>query len=60
MAHSITMRRDPDLQKLLDRLRKQTARSRSDLVRDALRRHLNLLRFAEPGGYVTDTEHAAG
>ena len=60
MAHSITMRRDPDLQKLLERLRKQTARSRSDLVRDALRRHLSLLRFAEPSGSVTDTEHAAG
>jgi len=66
MGNAITIRLDPDLEKLLDRLCRQTGRTRSDLVRDALRRQLNLLRFeqlrrqvlpfAEARGYLTDED----
>ena len=45
MKNAITIRLDPELEKLLDTLAKRTRRSRSDLVRDALRRQLTLLRF---------------
>ncbi|MBI3448274.1 MAG: ribbon-helix-helix protein, CopG family [Acidobacteria bacterium] len=68
MKNAITIRLDPDLEKLLGRLSRQTGRTRSDLVRDALRRQLNLLRFerlrrkvlpfAEARGYLTDEEIA--
>jgi len=64
MRSAVTIRLDPDLQKLLDRLCKQTGRTRSELVRDAFRRQLSLLRFerlrrralpfAEARGYLTD------
>jgi predicted transcriptional regulator len=66
MRNAITIRLDPDLEKLLDRLCRQTGRTRSDLVRDALRRQLSLLRFerlrrrvlpfAEARGYLTDED----
>jgi len=66
MRNAITIRLDADLDKLLDQLCKQTGRSRSDLVRDALRRQLSLLRFetlrrrtlpfAEARGYLTDED----
>ena len=66
MKNAITIRLDPDLEKLLDRLSKQTGRTRSDLIRDALRRQLRLLRFerlrrqalpfAEARGYLTDED----
>ena len=52
--------------KVLDRLSRQLGRSRSDLVRDALRRQLSLLRFeqarrellplAEARGVLTDED----
>ncbi len=68
MKNAITIRLDPDLEKLLNRLCRQTGRSRSELVRDALRRQLNLLRFeqlrrralpfAEARGYLTDEDIA--
>ena len=68
MRSAVTIRLDPDLQKLLDRLCKQTGRTRSELVRDALRRQLSLLRFerlrrrplpfAEARGYLTDEDVA--
>ena len=68
MGNAITIRLDPELEKRLDRLCKQTGRSRSDLVRDALRRQLSLLRFealrrktlpfAEARGYLTDEDVA--
>ena len=44
---SVTIRLDPKLQRDLDRLSRQLGRSRSDLVRDAVRRQLALLRFEE-------------
>ena len=44
---SVTIRLDPKLQRDLDRLSRQLGRSRSDLVRDAVRRQLALLRFEQ-------------
>ena len=66
MKAAVTIRLDADLEKLLDLLCRQTGRTRSDLVRDALRRQLSLLRFerlrrktlpfAEARGYLTDED----
>ncbi len=66
MRNALTIRLDSDLEKLLDRLCKQTGRTRSQLVRDALRRQLRLLQFeqlrgqtmpfAEARGYLTDED----
>jgi predicted transcriptional regulator len=66
MKNVLTIRLEPELEKLLARLAKQTKRSRSDLVREALWRQLNLLRFeelrrrlvpfAEARGYLTDED----
>lgn len=63
---SVTIRLDPKLQRDLDRLSRQLGRSRSDLVRDAVRRQLALLRFeqarrmllpiAESQGILTDED----
>lgn len=44
---SVTIRLDARLQRELDRLSRQLGRTRSDLVRDALRRQLALVRFEE-------------
>ena len=67
-AITFQIRLDPDLDRLLRRLCKQTGRTRSELVRDALRRQLSLLRFerlrrrtlpfAEARGYLTDEDVA--
>lgn len=66
MKNALTVRLEPDLERLLDRLCRETGRTRSDLVRDALRRQLQLLRFetlrrrvlpfAEARGYLTDED----
>jgi predicted transcriptional regulator len=63
---ALTIRLDADLERQLDALAAATGRSRSDLVRDALRRQLTLLRFeqarrrllpfAEASGYLTDDD----
>jgi len=68
MQSAVTIRLDPDLEKLLNRFCKQTGRNRSEVVRDALRRQLSLLRFerlrrralpfAEARGYLTDADVA--
>jgi predicted transcriptional regulator len=68
MSHSITIRLDPSLSQLLDRLMEQTGRTRSEIVREALQRQLSLLRFeqlrrqvlpfAEARGYLTDEDVA--
>jgi predicted transcriptional regulator len=68
MSHAVTIRLDPALEKLLDRLCRLTGRTRSDLVREALRRQLSMLRFeqlrrqalpfAEARGYLTDEDVA--
>ena len=66
MRAAVTIRLDRDLQRLLDRLCRETGRTRSDVVRDALRRPLSLLRFdqlrrkalpfAEARGYLADED----
>lgn len=63
---SVTIRLDPDMERELDRLSARLGRSRSDVVRDALRRQLSLARFeelrrellplAESWGVVTDED----
>jgi predicted transcriptional regulator len=63
---TVTIRLDAKLQKELDRLSRQLGRSRSELVRDALRRQLALTRFeqarrailplAEAQGFLTDED----
>ena len=68
MKSAITIRLDPDLEKLLKRLCRQTGKTRSELVREALRRQLRLFRFerlrrqtlpfAEARGYLTDEDVA--
>ncbi len=64
--NAITIRLDPELEHLLEKICDQTGRTRSDVVRDALRRQLSLLRFeqlrrqvmpfAEARGYLTDED----
>ncbi|MBM4435713.1 MAG: ribbon-helix-helix protein, CopG family [Actinobacteria bacterium] len=63
---AITVRLDGALQRELNRLSRQLGRTRSEIVRDALRRQLALLRFeqartrlmpfAEARGYLTDED----
>ena len=66
MKGTLTIRLDKDLERVLDRLCRQTGQSRSEIVRDALRRELALRRFddlrrrvlpfAEARGYLTDED----
>ncbi len=66
MAAIVTVRLDRSLQRELDRLSRRLGRTRSGIVRDALRRQLALLRFdearrrlapfAEARGYLTDED----
>ena len=68
MKTSITIRLDPELERLLESVCAQSGRTRSEVVRDALRRQLTLLRFeqlrrkvlpfAEARGYLTDEDVA--
>jgi predicted transcriptional regulator len=63
---TVTIRLDAKLQRELSRLSRQLGRSRSELVRDALRRQLalvqfeqarrNLLPLAEAQGFLTDED----
>ncbi len=63
---SVTIRLDAKLQRELDRLSRRLGRSRSDVVRDAVRRQIALLRFeqarrglmplAEARGILTDED----
>ncbi|NNF13231.1 MAG: ribbon-helix-helix protein, CopG family [Gemmatimonadetes bacterium] len=63
---AVTIRLDPELQKQLDRLAKRTGKTRSDIVREALRRQLavaqvedlrkRIMPFAEAAGYLTDED----
>ena len=63
---AVTIRLDPQLQKMLDSVCKQSGRTRSDVLRDALKRQLSILRFeqlrrqmmpfAEARGYLTDED----
>ena len=68
MKGTLTIRIEKDLERVLDRLCKQTGQSRSEIVREALRRELSLRRFedlrrrvlpfAEARGYLTDEDIA--
>jgi predicted transcriptional regulator len=63
---AVTIRLEPELQKLLDQVCKQSGRTRSDVLRDALVRQLSIIRFeqlrrqvmpfAEARGYLTDED----
>lgn len=63
---TVTIRLDPDLEKQLDRAAERSGRSRSEVIRDALRRQLALSQFedlrrrlmplAEARGYLTDED----
>ena len=65
-ASTVTIRLDAKIQRELDRLCRQLGRSRSDIVRDAVRRQIALLRFersrrsllplAEARGIITDED----
>ncbi|MEM1041200.1 MAG: ribbon-helix-helix domain-containing protein [Bacteroidota bacterium] len=66
MTSAVTVRLDQDLEQLLDDVTRRSGRSRSEVVRDALRRQLALLAFeglreqvmpfAEARGYLTDED----
>ncbi len=63
---AFTIRMEPDLQKLLDEVCKQSGCTRSDIVRDSLKRQLSIIRFeqlrrqvllfAAVRGYLTDED----
>lgn len=63
---AVTVRLEPALQKLLDKVCKESGRTRSDILRDALKRQLSILRFdqlrrqvlpfAEARGYLADED----
>lgn len=63
---AVTIRLEPALQKLLDKVCKQSGRTRSDILREALKRQLSIVRFeqlrrqvlpfAEARGYLTDED----
>ncbi len=63
---TVTIRLDAKIQRELDRLSRRLGRSRSDIVRDAVRRQVALLRFeqsrrtllplAEAQGILTDED----
>jgi predicted transcriptional regulator len=62
----VTVRLEPELERELDRVSRELGRTRSEIVRDALRRQLAVLRFeklrrqlmpfAEARGYLTDED----
>ena len=66
MTNAVTIRLDRALARQLARMSKRLGRTRSDVVRDALRRQLALLQFeevrqriapfAEAAGYLTDED----
>ena len=63
---AVTIRMDGELKRQLGRLCKQTGRTQSEVVRDALKRQFAILRFrqirrkvlplAEARGYITDED----
>lgn len=63
---ALTVRLDPDLERRLERAAQQSGRTRSEFVREALRRQLALsqfeelrrriMPFAEAQGYLTDED----
>jgi predicted transcriptional regulator len=57
---TVTIRLDAKLQQDLDRLSRQLGRSRSDLVRDAVRRQVALLQFEEARRQLLPLAEAQG
>jgi len=65
-GETVTVRLDDDLKPILDEVCRRSGRTRSDVMREALRRHLAQLRFeqlrrrvmpfAEARGYLTDED----
>lgn len=65
-GETITVRLDDDIKPILDEVCRRSGRTRSDVMREALRRHLAQLRFgqlrcrvmpfAEARGYLTDED----
>lgn len=65
-THSLTIRLEADLERELEAVCAETGRSRGDIVRDALRRQLQLMRFerlrrqalpfGEAAGWLTDDD----
>jgi len=63
---AVTIRIEPDIKRLLDKVCRQSGRTRSDIVRDSLKRQLSIIRFeqlrrqvlpfAEARGYLTDED----
>jgi predicted transcriptional regulator len=63
---ALTIRLEPDLERRLARAAKRSGRTRSEVVRDALRRQLavaqfedlrrRIMPFAEAQGYLTDED----
>ena len=63
---ALTIRLDPELERRLSQVAKRTGRTRSEFVRDALRRQLavaqvedlrrRIMPFAEAQGYLTDED----
>jgi metal-responsive CopG/Arc/MetJ family transcriptional regulator len=66
VSDPITIRLDESLERLLDTIVKRTGRTRSEVIRDALRRQLLVLEFeelrsrsmpyAEAAGFLTDED----
>jgi predicted transcriptional regulator len=66
MKSAVTIRLDENLERRLDETARRAGKSRSEVVREALTRHLTLLRFdqlrerimpfAEAQGYLTDED----
>jgi predicted transcriptional regulator len=46
-SSTVTIRIEPDLKRLLDKVCKQSGRTRSDIVRDSLKRQLSIIRFEQ-------------
>jgi predicted transcriptional regulator len=63
-SFTVTICIEPDLKRLLDKVCKLSGRTRSDIVRDSLKRQLSIIRFeqlrrqvlpsAEARGYLSD------
>ena len=57
---AITIRLDPNLEELLDEVCRKTGRSRSEVVREALRRQLTLQLFEEARRQIIPFAEAQG
>lgn len=65
-SSALTIRLDPELERQVDRAAKRSGRTRSEFVREAIRRQLALdslddirrgaMPFAEAAGYLTDED----